>query len=35
MQSFFQLAAVAIIYNNDDFLMFVTCIGPTPLESEV
>jgi len=36
MQSFFQyLAAVAVIYINDFFLMFVMCIGPTPLVSEV
>lgn len=35
MQSFFQLAAVVVIYNNDNFLMFVTCIGPAPLASEV
>lgn len=36
MQNFFQyLAAVAVIYVNDFFLMFVTCIGPAPLASEV
>lgn len=29
MQSLFQLAAVVVIYNKDDFLMFVTCAGPT------
>lgn len=35
MQSFFQLAAAVVIYNNDDFLMFVTFIGPTSLAHEV
>lgn len=36
MQSFFQpLAAVAVIYINDFFLMFMTRIGPTALASAV